>query len=302
MANVKISDLPTSAAVTSADVLPVVQAGVTKKLSFANFLTSPTLFGSGVSTFFASPSSTTLRAILPDATGTGAAVFETGATLNSPTLNSPTTSGNLSFSGTAQRITGDFSNGTHANRVLFQSSTVNGNTGIGAIPNGTATTGSFAVFNSSNPANASLGQFAATATDVRIASTVTGTGSQKPFKVFVGGGEQASFGDSSTLRSLGSFATNTPPLLNVATYTVLVTDYSLRFSTTNCTITLPNPASFPGRHLIITNVTANSVTSASSNVIPLGSNTAGTAILAATAGKFAFLQSDGTSWVTLMAN
>ena len=100
----------------------------------------------------------------------------------------------------------------------------------------------------------------------------------------------------------GAMALRAPSTVNAATYTVAVTDSSLRFTTTNCTVTLPAAASFTGRILYLNTITANSVTSASSNVIPLGSNTAGTAILAATAGKFAMIQSDGSNWITMMAN
>jgi hypothetical protein len=106
----------------------------------------------------------------------------------------------------------------------------------------------------------------------------------------------------STLTVNGSFASKSPSTVNAATYTVAATDGSLRFTTTNCTVTLPAPASFPGRILYLNTITANSVISASANVIPLGSNTAGTAILAATLGKFAMLQSDGTNWITMMSN
>jgi hypothetical protein len=106
----------------------------------------------------------------------------------------------------------------------------------------------------------------------------------------------------STLTVNGSFASRSPSTVNAATYSVAATDGSLRFTTTNNTLTLPSAASFPGRILYLNTITANSVTSASSNVIPLGSNTAGTAILAATAGKFAMLQSDGTNWITMLAN
>ncbi len=49
------------------------------------------------------------------------------------------TTGNLTFSSTAQRITGDFSNATVASRLAFQTSTTNGNTVVHALPNGTAT-------------------------------------------------------------------------------------------------------------------------------------------------------------------
>jgi hypothetical protein len=100
----------------------------------------------------------------------------------------------------------------------------------------------------------------------------------------------------------GSLALRAPSTVNAATYTVAVTDSSLRFTTTNCTVTLPAAASFTGRILYLNTITANSVTSASSNVIPLGSDTAGTAIFAATAGKFAMIQSNGTNWITMMAN
>ena len=48
-------------------------------------------------------------------------------------------SGNLTFTGTGQRITGDFNNSTIANRPMFQSSVTNANTTITAIPNGPPT-------------------------------------------------------------------------------------------------------------------------------------------------------------------
>ena len=109
-----------------------------------------------------------------------------------------------------------------------------------------------------------------------------------------------------TTPAAGVFTTiafQAPSLVNAATYTVTTTDVSLRFTTTACTVTLPAAASFTGRVLYLNNVTLTAtVTSASSNVIPLGSNTAGTAILGATAGKFAMIQSEGTNWITMMAN
>ena len=100
----------------------------------------------------------------------------------------------------------------------------------------------------------------------------------------------------------GSFAAqSTPAAVGAGTYAVAVTDFSLRFSNT-CTVTLPAPATFPGRVLYLSTVTANAVTSASSIVVPLGSNAPGTAILTAAAGKFAMLQSNSVSWLVLMAN
>lgn len=100
----------------------------------------------------------------------------------------------------------------------------------------------------------------------------------------------------------GAFGAKAPSTINAATYSMAATDSSLIFTTTNNTLTLLSAASYSGRILFVKNVTANSVVSASSNVVPLGSTTAGTAILSASAGKFAVLQSDGTNWVIMLAN
>lgn len=69
-----------------------------------------------------------------------------------------------------------------------------------------------------------------------------------------------------------------------------------------CTVTLPNAANNPGRCITIKTLTANAVVSAVSDVAPLASATAGTAILAATAGKWARLVSNGTNWVQMEGN
>jgi hypothetical protein len=104
------------------------------------------------------------------------------------------------------------------------------------------------------------------------------------------------------ITAAGAIALNAPSVVNAATYTMQAADSSLIISTTNCTITLLAASSYSGRILFVKNRTANSLTSASSNVVPIGSSTAGTTILAATAGKFAMLQSDGTNWITMMSN
>lgn len=54
-----------------------------------------------------------------------------------------------------------------------------------------------------------------------------------------------------------------------------------------------------GRWIYIKTVTANAVVSASSNIVPINGTVAGTAILPATAGAWAALQSDGTNWVIM---
>lgn len=90
--------------------------------------------------------------------------------------------------------------------------------------------------------------------------------------------------------------------VTTATYTLLDTDENLRVNYAG-TVTLTLPALTPptvgaqiaGRAFTVRTITANTVVSASSNVTPLAGGAAGTAILAATAGKWAKLYADGTN-------
>lgn len=68
------------------------------------------------------------------------------------------------------------------------------------------------------------------------------------------------------------------------------------------TATLPTASAWVGRKVRIKTVAAYTVVSASSNVVPLAGGAAGTAILAATAGKYAELVSDGSNWIVMAAN
>jgi hypothetical protein len=113
MANVTITELPSTTSTTNADVLPFVQSGVTKQISIANFFTNVSLsapalgtpisgtltnctnlpissgvsgLGSGIATFLSTPSSANLRSAVTDETGTGGLVFATSPTLVTPTL------------------------------------------------------------------------------------------------------------------------------------------------------------------------------------------------------------------------
>ena len=108
------------------------------------------------------------------------------------TSESASISGNLTFTGTGNRILGDFSNATVASRVAFQTSTVNGATQIIAIPNGSGTVSNLGFFNNSDPTNAA-GFFVGTAssgTEARLNSTITGTGTYLPMTFYTGGSER----------------------------------------------------------------------------------------------------------------
>jgi hypothetical protein len=107
---------------------------------------------------------------------------------------------NLTFTGTGNRITGDFSNATYVNRVAFQSSTVNGVSSPFIIPNGTGISASIIMATTSDPTNCSYGQIAANgSTDVRIVSGQLGTGTYLPMTFYTGGSERARIDTSGNL-------------------------------------------------------------------------------------------------------
>jgi hypothetical protein len=94
-----------------------------------------------------------------------------------------------------------------------------------------------------------------------------------------------------------------PTMVTGATYTILGadTDIIANFAGT-VTLTLPTASASTGRQLRVKTITNNTVVSASSNVVPIGSTSAGTAILAATIGKSALLESNGANWVVMAAD
>ena len=94
----------------------------------------------------------------------------------------------LTFSSTGARIRGDFSNATIANRVAFQTSTTNGNTNIAAIPNGTSTTTSLTLYNSTDPDNAARFRMTISggAVTAGIFADITGTGTYYPIRIQFG--------------------------------------------------------------------------------------------------------------------
>ena len=70
-------------------------------------------------------------------------------------------------------------------------------------------------------------------------------------------------------------------------------------SGSTCTVTLPTASAWVGRELTFKNLQAQLLVSASSNVAPIDSTTAGTAILLAVVGNWATMVSDGTNWVIM---
>jgi len=88
-----------------------------------------------------------------------------------------------------------------------------------------------------------------------------------------------------------------------ATRTVAITDnYIICNRAGTVTLTLPDPATAGSRVINVRTYTANTVVSASANVVGATGGAAATAICAATAGKFVDLASDGTNWIVIRNN
>lgn len=86
-----------------------------------------------------------------------------------------------------------------------------------------------------------------------------------------------------------------------ATYSVGATDTHIIANRAG-TMTLTLGTATAGRELTIRTIQAQTVVSAGSNVVPLAGGSAGTAILAGTAGKWALLVGDGANWQIQASN
>jgi hypothetical protein len=91
------------------------------------------------------------------------------------------------------------------------------------------------------------------------------------------------------------------PVTKTADFTVANGEiwYINNKSGSTCTVTLPTASSWTGRTLTFKNMQAQLLVSASSNVVPIDSTSAGTAILLAVVGNWATMVSDGTNWIIM---
>lgn len=113
-------------------------------------------------------------------------------TSNPQTTGSLQHNGNVNLTGTGARITGDFSNATLSNRVMFQTSTTNGSTTLQAIPNGTGNISQLVAAGGSDTANNSQARLdlRGDVGEVQVVSSKIGTGTYLPMTFYVGGLER----------------------------------------------------------------------------------------------------------------
>jgi hypothetical protein len=107
--------------------------------------------------------------------------------------------------------------------------------------------------------------------------------------------------DELAIRALNP--SSTAPVTKTADFTVAPTETWIinNKSGSTCTVTLPSAATYSGRYLTFQNNQAQTLVSASSDVVPQGGGAAGTAILTDVSGNWATLVSNGTNWVIMQA-
>jgi hypothetical protein len=96
-------------------------------------------------------------------------------------------------------------------------------------------------------------------------------------------------------------AASSAPVTKTADFTVADNETWIinNKSGSTCTVTLPTASAWTGRILTFKNLQAQTLVSASSNVVLIDGTVAGTAILLAVVGNWATMVSDGTNWVIM---
>jgi hypothetical protein len=98
-------------------------------------------------------------------------------------------------------------------------------------------------------------------------------------------------------------ATTSAPVTKTANFTLATNESWVinNKSGSTCTVTLPTPSAYTGRQVTFKNMQAQLLVSASANVVPIDSTSAGTAILLNVIGNWATMVSDGGNWVIMQA-
>jgi len=290
---------PTTGTVTSVGLAMPVQFTVTNSPVTSSGTLTAAFTTQSANSLFAGPTSgagavPTFRALttadipaLPYGSGT---VTSVGLSLPSiiAVTNSPvTTSGTLTGTLTTQAVNSIFagpSSGAAATPTFRALTTAD----IPALAYGTGTVTSVSVVS----ANGLAGTVATATTTPAITLTTTITGLLK------GNGTAISAAVANT-----DYVPLSTVITKTADYTITGTDTWIINNKTGSALTLTFPAasSWTGRYITVKNMQAQAVNSASSNIVPIDSTTAGTAILLGVVGNWATMVSDGTNWIIMQA-
>jgi hypothetical protein len=165
-------------------------------------------------------------------------------------INNLSLSGNQTFSGVGKKIIADFSNATRANRLAFQTSTLNGNTRVPILPNGTSRLAGIDCFDGTDPDNASFLQVHSDGTNnhAGLNSAKIGTGTTKDLVFQIDGVTKAKVNaadgkfnvDTLTASLLvGTDASKNLQSVTVATSSV-GTDFAANYSGSTLTLSIPD--------------------------------------------------------------
>ena len=202
-------------------------------------------------------------------------------------LNPVNTLGNMFLSNSTVFGTGTYGLTSAAGSVQVTNSTIFNSTGSATLP--ISITGGFYLIN-----NASLNFASSVFTGATDLGSTFFSSRINAISFITRGGSSSQY-----VKGDGTLDSVTAPVIKTVDFVVGVDeDYIINDKpSATCLGTLPAPASFTGRKIVITNRQAQLVESGSSNVIPIIGGSAGTAILPATAGAWATLVSDGTNWL-----
>lgn len=118
--------------------------------------------------------------------------------------------GNLSFGTTFQRLQADFTNANHPSRLMLRSSTANGETTVGLMPNGSSTTAGMKYYGLDGAANCAVLAITVAGTSGFIDQNTVGSGTQGSLSLRVAGATVISLGSGGQLGFFTAAGTTKP--------------------------------------------------------------------------------------------
>jgi hypothetical protein len=122
-----------------------------------------------------------------------------------------------------------------------------------------------------------------------------------PLTLVTGGSDRVTISGEGLVGVTAAFGRGAP-VTKTGNFTVAVNEnWIICNGTGTITVTLPTASAWTGREIMLKTIAAQTVISATSNVVPLAGGAVGTAILPATAGAWVTLVSNGVFWVIMQA-